>query len=268
MITPNDLTQAHFLEHPFARYADTRFFYPNLTGQRQALEATHQFILNQKDPAKNLGVVSGGSGSGKSMLAMKLAETRFASDGRSNVFGLYMNTNTVTGPRHFLMAVIETLGLPSSRSNANRVESIFERLSATDDQLLLVLDGPPVDQEYLTQLLEWSVENQRKIKAVVFLQDLNNVTSNIGSLNRFLGQYLTFPAPSAPEIANLLFWRCLAAGHPAPFSLLPEEVFLEIAQEAHGSLSEALRLASSRLEADLEAQKAQQILTNFRKWKI
>ncbi|HNX46570.1 MAG: hypothetical protein VB029_07895 [Anaerolineaceae bacterium] len=268
MITPVDLIHFDLLENPFTRFGDTRFFYPGLSGQRQALEATHHFISSQKDPAKNLGVVSGSSGSGKSMLAMKLAETRFPTSGRGTHFGLYMNTNTVTEPRHFLMSVIETLGLPSSRSNANRIESIFERLAEGDDQLLLVLDGPPVDQEYLTQLLEWSVEHQRKIKAVVFLQDLNNLTSNIGGLNRFLGQYLTYSAPSVPEIASMLFWRCLAAGHPDPTALFPEEEFGRIAQKANGSLSEALNLANQQFEALLGAQNDRGILTNFRKWKI
>ena len=57
------------------------------------------------------------------MLAMKVSATRYLTNTRASVLGLYMNTNTVTEPRHFLMAVIETLGLPSARSNANRIES-------------------------------------------------------------------------------------------------------------------------------------------------
>ncbi len=62
------------------------------------------------------------------MLAMKIAQTHYQLSGNGHVFGLYMNTNTLTEPRHFLMALIDTLSLPpSSRSNANRFESIFER---------------------------------------------------------------------------------------------------------------------------------------------
>ena len=256
MITPVDLIHFDLLENPFTRFGDTRFFYPGLSGQRQALEATHHFISSQKDPAKNLGVVSGGSGSGKSMLAMKLAETRFPTSGRGTHFGLYMNTNTVTEPRHFLMSVIETLGLPSSRSNANRIESIFERLESSDDQLLIVLDGPPIDQDYLNQMLAWSVEHNKKIKTIIFLQDINNNTSNIGALNQFLGLYVPFRAPEVVEVASLLYARMMSAGHPDPLKLIPQETMFNLAEQSHGSLSEALRLGSEHLEKLLEEQKS------------
>lgn len=265
MLTTTDLLQAQFLEHPFARYGDTRFFYPHLSEQRKVLEVAYGFIGDQKDPSKNLGVIAGPTGGGKSVLAMKLAETVFQGPSRGKVLGLYMNTNTVTEPRHFLMAVIDRLGLPSSRSNANRIESIFERMSEGDDQLLLVLDGPPVDQEYLTQMLDWSVENNKKIKTLIFLQDINNMTSNIGSLNQFLGLYLPFRSPDVDEIVNLLYARMMSAGNPDPIKLIPEEEMLAIAAEARGSLSEALRLASEQLETRLEAQKGAPMLTIFRK---
>ncbi len=255
MITILDLLENGFLEHPFLRYNDTRFFFPHIHEQRRVLEVANSFIQDQKDPSKNLGVIAGAVGSGKSMLALKLAETRFLSGSRTSVLGLYMNTNTVTEPRHFLMAVIETLGLPSSRSNANRIDSIFEHLSASEDQLLLVLDGPPVDQEYLTQLLKWSVENNKKIKTLVFLQDLNNTVSNIGSLSQFLGLYVPFRAPGAQEIANLLYSRCKMAGHPDPLKLLSEQAIIEIAEKARGSLSEALKMAAAYLDGLLEEKK-------------
>ncbi len=86
------------------------------------LEVAHGFIADQKDPSKNLGVIAGPSGGGKSMLAMKLAETHFTFEQRGQVLGLYMNTNTLTEPRHFLMAVIETLSPALFRSNANRMK--------------------------------------------------------------------------------------------------------------------------------------------------
>ena len=73
---------------------------------------------------------------------MKLAQTHFLLENRGTMFGLYLNTNTLTEPRHFLMAVIEILGIQSARSNANRIENIYERLEQSADQLLLVLDGP------------------------------------------------------------------------------------------------------------------------------
>lgn len=263
MITSTDLLQARFLEHPFIHYNDTRFFYPRLSEQRKVLEVAYGFIGDQKDPAKNLGVLAGPSGGGKSMLAMKLAGVRFLTPSAGNTLGLYMNTNTVTEPRHFLMAVLDTLGLPSTRSNANRVESIFERLSGSEDQLLLVLDGPPVDQEYLTALLEWSVEHNKKIKTLIFLQDLNNNTSNIGSLNPFLGLYVPFRAPDVPEIASLLYARALSAGNPDPFQLLDEKTLLALAERAHGSLSEALHLAKDQLEAAIEEKKNSLTLANF-----
>jgi len=255
MLSSSDFLQFHFLENPFMRYSDTRFFYPNLAEQRKVLEVAHGFIGDQKDPSKNLGVIAGPSGGGKSMLAMKLAETHFAYESRGNVFGLYMNTNTLTEPRHFLMAVIETLSLPSSRSNANRIESIFDRLEDSDDQLLIVLDGPPFDQDYLMQMLGWSVEHNKKIKTIIFLQDINNNTSNIGSLNQFLGLYVPFRAPDAVETASLMFARMMSAGHPDPLKLIPQETMLSLAEQSRGSLSEALRLGNDYLEKLLEEQK-------------
>ena len=255
MLTSSDFLHAQFFEHPFRRYGDTRFFYPNLAEQRKVLEVAHGFIADQKDPSKNLGVIAGPSGGGKSMLAMKLAETHFIFEQRGQVLGLYMNTNTLTEPRHFLMSVIETLSLPSSRSNANRIESIFERLEGSDDQLLIVLDGPPIDQDYLNQMLSWSVEHSKKIKTIIFLQDINNNTSNIGSLNQFLGLYVPFRAPEVVEVASLLYARMLSAGHPDPLKLIPQETMFGLAEQSRGSLSEALRLGSEHLEKLLEEQK-------------
>jgi len=255
MISTLDLLSNGLLEHPFVHYPDTRFFYPLINEQRRVLEVASSFIQDQKDPSKNLGVIAGAVGSGKSMLAMKVAATRYLTNTRASVLGLYMNTNTVTEPRHFLMAVIETLGLPSARSNANRIESIFEYLDEHNDELLLVLDGPPVDQEYLTQLLSWSVEHTKKIRTLIFLQDLNNTTSNIGSLNQFLGLYVPFRAPSVQEIASLLYARLKMAGSADPLALLPEQVALSIADQARGSLTNGLTLASAYLEDQIEAKK-------------
>ncbi|HOE34180.1 MAG TPA: ATP-binding protein [Anaerolineaceae bacterium] len=255
MISTLDLLSNGLLEHPFLHYPDTRFFYPLISEQRRVLEVASGFIQDQKDPSKNLGVIAGAVGSGKSMLAMKAASTRYLTNARSSVLGLYMNTNTVTEPRHFLMAVIETLGLPSARSNANRIESIFDYLDEHNDELLLVLDGPPVDQEYLTQLLSWSVEHTKKIRTIIFLQDLNNTTSNIGGLNQFLGLYVPFRAPGVQEIASLLYARLKMAGSADPLSLLPEQVALNIADQARGSLTNALALASAYLEEQIEVKK-------------
>lgn len=263
MITTTDLLDNQLLENPFQRYADTRFFYPNLTEQRKVLEVAYGFINDQKDPSKNLGVIAGSAGSGKSMLAQKLSQVIFETGEGGHTLGLYLNTNTITEPRHFLMAVIETLGLPSSRSNTDRVESIFARLEESDDRLLMVLDGPPVDQEYLTQLSEWSVEHNKKIKTLVFLQDINNTTANIGSLNQFLGLYVPFRSPTVTEIAALLYWRCLMAGQSEPFRLLPEKTFMEVAENARGSLSDSLRLAQEALEDQLSQKSSEQRLTNF-----
>jgi hypothetical protein len=64
------------------------------------------------------------------------------------------------------------------------------------------IDGPPIDQDYLNQMLAWSVEHNKKIKTIIFLQDINNNTSNIGSLNQFLGLYVPFRAPEVVEVAS------------------------------------------------------------------
>lgn len=268
MITSSDLIQNGLFEHPYLRYKDTRFFYPGLREQRRVLEVVTAFISDQKDPAKNLGVITGPSAGGKSMLAMKLAQTRYLNETRGEVFGLYLNTNNMTEPRHFLMAVLDTLELSSTRSNAGRLDAIFERLSGSEDQLLMVLDGPPVDQDYLTQLLSWSVEHQKRIKALIFLQDRNNITANIGSLNSFMGLYVPFRAPEVEELASLLYARALYAGCTDPLQFFSESEFLELAKRANGSLSEALQLAERALEAKLEDKKSLSLLTNFLKRKF
>ncbi len=245
----NELLQANFFEHPFLRYADTRYFYPGVKEQRKVLSVASDFIYDNSDPSKNLGVFAGPSGGGKSMLAMKIAQTKYSAPNIGQIFGMYMNTNTLTEPRHFLMALIETLSLPSSRSNANRIESIFERLQEGNDQLLIVLDGPPVDQEYLTELLEWSVENNKKIKTIIFLQDINNVTSNIGALSQFLGLYVPFRLPSQAEMIELLNYRMLSAGNLEPQSVLSEDDLRELAASHGNSISECLAAATELLDA-------------------
>jgi Cdc6-like AAA superfamily ATPase len=243
-----ELLQASFFEHPFLRYADTRYFYPGVKEQRKVLSVASDFIYDNSDPSKNLGVFAGPSGGGKSMLAMKIAQTHYSVPNIGQIFGMYMNTNTLTEPRHFLMALIETLGLPSSRSNANRIESIFERLEEGNDQLLIVLDGPPVDQEYLTQLLEWSVENNKKIKTLIFLQDINNVTSNIGALSQFLGLYVPFRQPTHAELTELLYYRMFAAGNPDPKSVISEDEMSKLIASHGSSIAECLAAATDHLE--------------------
>jgi len=253
MINSNDLLNVNLLEHPFERFTDTRFFYPGISEQRKVLEVAYGFIADQKDPSKNLGVIAGPSGGGKSMLAMKVAQAKLRFVGQGDVLGLYMNTNTLTEPRHFLMAIVDLLGLRGSRSNADRIDSILDYLKTSQEQLLLVLDGPPVDLEYMDILLSWSIENNKKIK--IFLQDLNKTTSNIGSLNQYLGLYFPFRIANTNEIAAMLYTRMQAAGHPDPLELLPETKLFEIAEESRGSLSEAVRLASIALEEAILTQK-------------
>lgn len=249
MLDSSDLIKANFFEHPFQRYGDTRYFYPGVSEQRKVLDVASDFVFENNDPSKNLGVFAGPSGGGKSMLAMKIAQTQYQTPGNGHVYGLYMNTNTLTEPRHFLMNLIETLSLPSSRSNANRLETIFERLEETNDQLLIVLDGPPVDQEYLTQLLEWSKENKKKIKTLIFLQNINNVTSNIGNLSQFLGLYLPFRQPSTQEMVNLLYYRMFSAGCLNPKELISVEEMRDLVSKQAGSISECLNAATEKLEA-------------------
>lgn len=263
MISTTDLVNAKFLEHPFLRYTDPRFFFPHLAEQRKVLEVAYGFIIDNNDPQKNLGVLAGPIGSGKTMLAMKLAAGVHPNLDQGVTHGIYMNTNTVTEPRHFLMGVVDALGLPSSRSNANRLETIFDFLSDSPQGLLLVLDGPPVNQDYLHEMLSWSVENKKRIKALVFLQDLYETTTNFGGLNAFLGLYHPFRAPSIQEIANLLYSRCKLAGHPDPLSLLDEQAILNIAAEAHGSLTTALIQASQYLEQLIEEKKKRLTIMNI-----
>lgn len=255
MINSNDLLNVNLLEHPFERFTDTRFFYPSISEQRKVLEVAYGFIADQKDPSKNLGVIAGPSGGGKSMLAMKVAQAKLRFVGQGDVLGLYMNTNTLTEPRHFLMAIVDLLGLRGSRSNADRIDSILDYLKTSQEQLLLVLDGPPVDLEYMDILLSWSIENNKKIKTLIFLQDLNKTTSNIGSLNQYLGLYFPFRIANTNEIAAMLYTRMQAAGHPDPLELLPETKLFEIAEDSRGSLSEAVRLASIALEEAILTQK-------------
>lgn len=242
-----DLIKARIFENPFRRYGDTRYFYPGVSEQAKVLTVARDFVFEDNDPSKSLGVFAGPSGGGKSMLAMKLAQTHYQIPGNGHVFGLYMNTNTLTEPRHFLMALIETLSLPSSRSNADRLETIFERLQDGNDQLLIVLDGPPVDQEYLTQLLEWSRENKKKIKTLIFLQNINNITSNIGNLSQFLGLYLPFRQPGPQEMLDLLYFRMFSAGCLSPRELISIDEMKELVSK-QSSISEALAAAAALLQ--------------------
>lgn len=248
MPNSSDIIKSNFFEHPFQRYGDTRYFYPGVAEQRKVLNVARDFVFENNDPSKNLGVFAGPSGGGKSMLAMKIAQTHYQLSGNGHVFGLYMNTNTLTEPRHFLMALIDTLSLPSSRSNANRFESIFERLEDSNDQLLIVLDGPPVDEEHLTQLLDWSKENNKKIKTLIFLQNINNITSNIGNLSQFLGLYLPFRQPSSQEMVNLLYYRMFAAGNPDPKELIDLDEMKNLVVD-QSSISDCLSKASDHLQA-------------------
>jgi len=248
MIKTTDLIKAGFLEHPFLRYVDTRFFFPHIAEQRKVLEVAYSFLLDDRDPQKNLGVIAGPVGAGKTMLAQRLASMVHPQLAMGSTHGLYINTNNITEPRHFLMTVIDALGLPLSRSNSDRLNSIYAFLKRPDRSLLLVLDGPPVDQEYLYGMLQWSVENNKSIKALVFLQDLFDTTANLGDLNTFLGLYHPFRAPEVQEIANMLYSRCKMAGLTNPLNLLDEKKILEISAAAHASLSTALSLAADYLE--------------------
>ena len=255
MISTTDLINEKFLEHPFLRYGDTRFFYPHINEQRKVLEVANSFIGESNDPQKSLGVLAGPIGSGKTMLAMKLAAGVHPGLDQGVSHGVYINTNTITEPRHFLMTLVDSLGLPSSRSNANRLDSIFDYLQQSGESLLMVLDGPPVDQTYLNEMLNWSVEHNKKIRALIFLQDLYETTTNLGDLNEFLGLYHPFRAPSIQEIANLLYSRSKMAGHPDPLKLMDEQSILDIAREARGSLTNALIQAAQYLENLIEEKK-------------
>jgi hypothetical protein len=53
------------------------------------------------------------------------------------------------------------------------------------------------------------------------------------------------------------------AGHSEPFRLLSEKTFMEVADNAHGSLLEALRLAHEALESQISLKNSEQRLTNF-----
>ena len=80
------------------------------------------------------------------------------------------------------MAVIET---PSSLFQSNaRSESIFDRLENAMTNSYQ-FDGP-FDQDYCADVGPVSGA-QQKIKTIIFLQDINIITSNTGSFNQFLG---------------------------------------------------------------------------------
>ena len=110
-----------------------------------------------------------------------------------------------------------------------------------------MLDGPPFDQDYLMQMLGWSVEHNKKIKTIIFLQDINNNTSNIGSLNQFLGLYVPFRAPDAVETASYVRADDVC-GASRSVETDPQETMLSLAEQSRGSLSEALRLGNDYLE--------------------
>jgi hypothetical protein len=97
--------------------------------------------------------------------------------------------------------------------------------------------------------LEWSVENNKKIKTIIFLQDINNVTSNIGALSQFLGLYVPFRLPSQAELIELLTYRMLSAGNPDPRSVFSEDELHELTASHGNSISECLGAATELLDA-------------------
>jgi hypothetical protein len=105
-----------------------------------------------------------------------------------------------------------------------------------------------VDQEYLTQLLEWSVENNKKIKTIIFLQDINNVTSNIGLLSQFLGLYVPFRLPSQAVLIELLNYRMLSAGNLEHLSVFSEDDLRDLTASHGNSISECLAAATELLD--------------------
>lgn len=248
MLTNTDLLRFNFIEHPFLRFPDTRLFYPFIKEQRKVFDSAWNFINKTSDPSKNLGVVTGPSGGGKSLLSMVLSNSIHPSLSQSVGYSIYINTNTVTEPRHFLMAILDKLNLSPSRSNENRLDSIFNFLYNSEKGLLMVLDGPPIDHEYIEEMLSWSVQNNKKIRAMIFLQELFEIATNLGPINNFLGLYHPFGQASISEIASLLISRCKMAGHPDPLSFLSKDEILKIAETSNGSIAHALSNACNYFE--------------------
>ena len=109
MISTSDLLDNYFLEHPFL-LRDTRFF-TRTSGTAQSDGGCWRFHLDEKDPSKNLGIMAPPA---VEACRRWLSEVAFTREDNGQTLGLYLNTNTLTEPRHFLMAVLETLRLSRS----------------------------------------------------------------------------------------------------------------------------------------------------------
>lgn len=205
------------IENPFLPYPDGRYFFPCLEHQTLYQETLRIVAEKRK---RSIVLVRGDSGTGKSILARRLAGVAF-SESDINAEGLLLQGEYNT-PTSLIRTVNALIDLPTERTYEGRMEIFrewLEKLGEEGKSLFLVIDAP-INTDVVSALIEmasWQDENKHLIQMAIFTNDnIFSLEEKRPSLTQYVGFRNTLGPLTWRSASELIEARVRMAGRVAP----------------------------------------------------
>ena len=247
------------VENPFLSYPDGRYFFP--CHEHQTLYMEIMRIVAEKRK-RGIALIRGDSGTGKSILARRLAGVAFpGSDVHATGVLIDGDLNT---PTTLIRKINAALDLPTERTYEGRVALLREYVDHLGDQgrsLFLSIDAP-IKPDVISALVEmamWNTEDRHLVQMSIFSSD------NVFSLEEkrpALTQYVGFRNTLGPltwrSASDLVDARVRMAGRVAP--LFTDDALDTLIEVGRGIPGEMLRTANLAFQILLDSN--EEIITD------
>ncbi len=247
------------IENPFLSYPDGRYFFAcheHLTLYMEVLR-----IVAEKRK-RGIALIRGDSGTGKSILARRLAGVAFPGSDL-NALGVLIDGELST-PTALVRKINAALDLPTERTYEGRVallRDLVDQLGAQNQSLFLAIDSP-IKADVLGTLLEmaaWNNGNLHLVQMAIFSSD------NVFSLEEkrpALTQYVGFRNTLGPltwrSASDMVDARVRMAGRVAP--LFTDDALDSLIEISRGVPGMLLNIANQAFQMLLDSN--EEIITD------
>jgi len=240
------------IENPFLPYPDGRYFFP--CPEHQTLYTEVMRIIAEKRK-RGIALIRGDAGTGKSILAHRLAGVAFPL-GEVSAHGVLLE-GEINTPTALIRMINGALDLPTERTFEGRLDLLHnyvKNLGETGESLFLAIDTSVKTSviNTLVEMASWQGELQYLVQLAIFSSDnIFTYEEKRPSLTQYVGFRNTLGPLTWRSAADLIEARVRMAGRVAP--MFTDDGLDVLIETSRGNPGKLLTTANQAFQLLLES---------------